>query len=77
MAFAVWRTAWDPEGARRIGESRWWFDRGTAHRRGLTKEEWLDRWARWEHALAKWFGIPALITWFAACGWLIARGLGA
>jgi hypothetical protein len=32
---------------------------------------------RWEHAFAKWFGIPALIAWFAACGWMIARGLGA
>jgi hypothetical protein len=53
VAFVGWRTAWDPERAQRVRESRWWFDRGIAHRRGLAKEEWLDRWARWDHAFAK------------------------
>ena len=77
VAFVGWRVAWDPARARRVGASRWWLDRGMARRRGLSKEEWLDRWARLSHTLAKWVGIPALLFWFALCVWMIARGLGA
>ena len=30
MALSGWWIAWDRERARRVGEKRWWIDRGTA-----------------------------------------------
>jgi hypothetical protein len=47
------------------------FDRGTAQRRGLTKEQWLDQWATSQKALVKWAGIPILAIWFLCAFWMI------
>jgi hypothetical protein len=75
MAFLGWWIAWDPVRARRVGERRWWLDRGVARRRGLSKDEWLDRWASSQKALVKWIGIPFLLLWWMASVWMIVRGL--
>jgi hypothetical protein len=75
MAILWWSIAWDREGARRVGEKRWWIDRGTARRRGLTKEQWLDQWATSQKALAKWAGIPILVIWFSGAFWVIGQAV--
>jgi hypothetical protein len=76
MAVVGWWIAWDPARARRMGETRWRLDRRTARKRGLSRDEWLDRWARSQKAIAKWFGIPFLGLWFVICLVVIVRGAG-
>jgi hypothetical protein len=73
VAALGWRIAWDFDRARLVGERRWRIDKGTARRRGLSRDEWLDRWANSQKALAKWVGIPFLAVWFAISVWLMIK----
>ena len=57
MAYEGWSITWDRERATRFGEERWWIDRGPARRQGLTKDQWLDKWATSQKALSKWSGL--------------------
>ena len=70
-----WWIAWDPVRARRNGEGRWRFAR-KARRQGMSRDEWLDKWARSQKNIAKWVGMPLLGLWFVACLVLIVRGAG-
>jgi hypothetical protein len=76
VAFLGWWIAWDPVRAGRVGERRWRIDRGMARRRGLSRDQWLDRWASSQRTLAQWIGIPFLILWCTLSVWMIVKGLG-
>jgi len=75
MALLFWWNAWNHERARWIGEKRWWIDRSTARRRGLTQEQWLDKWAASQKALFKWVAIPILAIWFLGAFWMIGQAV--
>jgi hypothetical protein len=75
IAVLWWSIAWDREGARRVGEKRWWIDRGTARRRGLTKEQWLDKWVTSQRAIVTWVGIPFLAMWLLVSFWMIGQAV--
>ncbi len=76
VAVLGWWNAWDPVRARRNGERRWWLDRRRARRRGLSKDEWFDKSARSQKAIAKWIGVPVMGLWFVICLVEIVRGAG-
>jgi len=64
FGFACWYGS-DFDRARRAGERRWWLDRRVARRRGLTKDEWLDRFAKSQRKLVKYFALPFMAVWCA------------
>ena len=65
----------DDERLRRMAPSRWWLDRRSANKRGLTQDEWFDRWALGQRQLVRWVVTPFLAVWLLLCVAEVARGL--
>jgi hypothetical protein len=66
ITFVRWQVKSD-ERMRRLAKSRWWVDRRSARKQGLSQEEWFAKFAGSQRQIVKWAFTPFMVVWFAFC----------
>jgi len=69
------RSVYDDRRALRIARARWWIDRGSARRAGLSQEEWFEDYVRFQRKAFKWVFGPFVLLWTSLTLVLVVRGL--